>query len=182
MSGTAHDDVPVRADRAVSAGLLRACMSRFATGVTVVTYQGPDGPRGCTMNSFTSVSADPPLVLVSVARTARAHDALIEAPFCVNVLGAEQQDQALLFAGAPTVAAPRWHPVGEQADEAAVPRLAHPLAWVRCLPWSHHREGDHTLVVGRVVALGHRDGDALAYAWSRFTSVREARLGVEYLL
>jgi catechol 2,3-dioxygenase len=57
-----------------SPGALRACMSRFATGVTVVSYATDSGPRGATMNSFTSVSAEPPLVLVSVARRARCHD------------------------------------------------------------------------------------------------------------
>ena len=46
---------------------LRSCLGRFATGVVVVTFDGPDGPRGVTVNSFTSVSMEPPLVLVSVA-------------------------------------------------------------------------------------------------------------------
>jgi flavin reductase len=53
-----------------SPGELRTRMSRFATGVAVVTYATDTGPRGATMNSFTSVSASPPLVLISVARKA----------------------------------------------------------------------------------------------------------------
>ncbi|MFF7415389.1 flavin reductase family protein [Streptomyces lydicus] len=151
-------------------------MSRFATGVTVVTYAGDEGPRGATMNSFTSVSTAPPLVLVSVSRQARCHDQLLDRPFCVNILGAEQEPLAMRFAGAPTTAVPSWSP------HARVPRLANPLAWVECAPWRSYEGGDHTLVIGRVTALGHRDGDALTYVWSRFGTAAEAAEGLEHLL
>ncbi|WP_405784741.1 flavin reductase family protein [Streptomyces sp. NBC_01378] len=159
-----------------SPAALRACMARFATGVTVVTYAGEDGPRGATMNSFTSVSAKPPLVLVSVARRARCHDQLLDRPFCVNILGAEQEPLAWQFAGAREAAEPRW------ADGTSVPRLANPLAWVECEPWRTYDGGDHTLVLGRVTDLGHRDGDALTYAWSRFGAATESTDGFEYLI
>ncbi|MFD1662825.1 flavin reductase family protein [Streptomyces caeni] len=157
-------------------GALRACMSRFPTGVTVVTFDDDGAPRGATMNSFTSVSADPPLVLVSVARGARCHRRLTGRPFCVNILGAEQEPLARLFAGAGGPAEPRW------AAGARVPRLANPLAWVQCAPWRSYAAGDHTLVLGRVTDLGHRDGDALTYAWSRFGTAVEATEGVEHLI
>jgi flavin reductase (DIM6/NTAB) family NADH-FMN oxidoreductase RutF len=151
-------------------------MSRFATGVTVVTFQGDDGPRGATMNSFTSVSADPPLVLVSVAKRARSHDDLALRPFCVNILGAEQELLARLFAGAQGLLEPRWVP------GARVPRLANPLAWIECDPWRSYDGGDHTLVLGQVTDLGHRDGDALTYAWSRFGRAIECSEGIEHLI
>src|SRR3954452_19572876 len=96
---------------------LRSCLGRFATGVAVVTFEGGDGPRGITVNSFTSVSMEPPLVLVSVARRARSHDALKGRPFCVNVLGAEQEAIARQFAGTGAGDA-LW------VDDANVPRLA----------------------------------------------------------
>ena len=159
-----------------SPGARRACMSRFATGVTVVTYVGEDGPRGATMNSFTSVSADPAPVLVSVARRARCHDQLIDSSFCVNILGAEQEPLARLFAGAQGATEPRW------ATAARVPRLTNPLAWVECEPWQAYDGGDHTLLVGRVTDLGHRDGDALTYAWSRFGAAAESTDGIEHLI
>jgi flavin reductase len=159
-----------------SPGALRACMSRFATGVTVVTCNGDDGPRGATMNSFTSVSSDPPLVLISVARKAHCHSLLIDRPFCVNILGAEQEALARLFAGSRGATEPRWAPDGR------VPRLANPLAWVECEPWRSYDGGDHTLVLGRVIGLGHRDGDALTYAWSRFGTAVEATNGIEHLI
>src|SRR6266480_4013638 len=86
---------------------LRACLGRFVTGVSVVTFQGPDGRRGLTINSFSSVSMHPPLIMISIARTAQAHGALYDRPFCVNVLGAEQEHVARHFAGGGT-GTPRW--------------------------------------------------------------------------
>jgi flavin reductase len=166
--------LPATSD-APAPGALRACMSRFATGVTVVTFDGYDGPRGATMNSFTSVSAEPPLVLISVARRAHCHEHLLDRPFCVNILGAEQEPLARLFAGAPATVVPHWTP------HARVPRLANPLAWIECEPWGSYDGGDHTLVLGRVTDLGHREGDALTYAWSRFGVATEATEGIEHL-
>jgi flavin reductase len=150
-------------------------MSRFVTGVTVVSYATDDGPAGMTVNSFTSVSADPPLVLVSIARLSRRHGALTSRPFCVNVLGSEQLKLALAFTRPNVVAEPRW------AAEAVVPRLANPLAWLECMPWRCYDGGDHTLVLGQVTDFGHREGDALTYAWSRFGHAAEAAEGIEYL-
>ena len=80
---------------------LRSCLSRFVTGVAVVSYVVDDEPRGVTVNSFTSVSMDPPLILVSLARSAKAVDHLSAVPFTINVLKASQFDIALQFAGRP---------------------------------------------------------------------------------
>ena len=154
---------------------LRSCLGRFATGVAVVTFGADDGPRGFTVNSFTSVSMSPPLVLVSVARAARSHDALRGRGFCVNVLGAEQEPLARLFAGggAGTVT---W-----QEGELA-PRLAGVLAHLECRPWRDYDGGDHTLFLGEVESFDYRDGDALAYHSSRFTSIADLQLGIEDLI
>ena len=78
---------------------LRSCLSRFVTGVAVVSYLADGEPRGVTVNSFTSVSMDPPLILVSLARTAKAACHLSEVPFTINVLKASQFDIAMQFAG-----------------------------------------------------------------------------------
>jgi flavin reductase (DIM6/NTAB) family NADH-FMN oxidoreductase RutF len=80
---------------------LRSCLSRFVTGVAVVSYLADGEPRGVTVNSFTSVSMDPPLILVSLARTAKAACHLSEVPFTINVLKASQFDIAMQFAGRP---------------------------------------------------------------------------------
>jgi flavin reductase len=158
-----------------SALALRSCLSRFVTGVAVVTFDGPRGRSGLTVNSFTSISLNPPLVLVSVARGARSHDELPGRAFCVNVLGAEQEAIACLFADPPA---------GEHAwlDHPVAPRLAGSLAWLACQPWREYDGGDHTLFVGLVADFGHRDGDALGYANSRFTVFAEPTYGHEFLL
>lgn len=156
-------------------GSLRSCLGRFATGVAVVTFESGAGPRGFTVNSFTSVSMSPPLVLVSVARAARSHDGLRGRSFCVNVLGAEQEEIARLFAGAEAGTAV-WH------EGLIAPRLAGVLAYVECRPWRDYDGGDHTLFLGEVAGFDYRDGDALGYHSSRFTSITDVDLGIEDLI
>jgi flavin reductase (DIM6/NTAB) family NADH-FMN oxidoreductase RutF len=160
---------------AVAPRSLRSCLGRFATGVVVVTFEGPHGRSGITVNSFTSVSMEPPLVLVSVARRARSHDALSGRPFCVNVLGAEQEPIALQFAGAGRGDA-RW------IEDAAVPRLAGVLAHLECRPWRAYDGGDHTLFLGEVADFDYRDGAALGFHTSGFTAIVETQLGIEDLI
>jgi flavin reductase (DIM6/NTAB) family NADH-FMN oxidoreductase RutF len=157
-----------------SAGL-RSCLGRFATGVAVVSFEGPDGRAGLTVNSFTSASLEPPLVLVSVAKKARSHEMLRDRPFCVNVLGAEQEAIARNFAGGPE--APLTWIEGEHA-----PRIAAVLAHLECVPWRDYDGGDHTLFLGEVKDFDFRDGDALGYVTSRFRTIDDQQLGHEYLI
>ncbi len=155
---------------------LRSCLGRFATGVVVVTFDSEDGPRGITVNSFTSVSMDPPLVLVSVARRASAHHALFDRTFCVNVLAGDQEALARHFAGSRDVDV-AW------ARHDGVPRLPGVLAHLECRPWRTYDGGDHTLFIGEVVDYDYRDGDALAFHGSQFTRIADDdQLGIEYLL
>lgn len=155
----------------------RSCVSRFPTGVAVVTFDDPDGIRhGLTISSFTSVSLEPMLVLVSVARRARAHRALRQRPFCVNILGAEQGSLARHFAGEGTG--------GQVAFEAgqAAPRLAGCLAFLECRPWRSHPAGDHTIFIGEVVDFGLREGDPLAWAPGGYLPLADPVLGMEHLI
>lgn len=154
---------------------LRSCLGRFATGVVVVTFEGPAGRRGITVNSFTSVSMSPPLVLVSVGTRARSHDALAGRPFCVNILGAEQEALARSFAGGDETPV-AW------VEDVEVPRLRGVLAHLECRPWRRYDAGDHSLFLGEVVRFDYRDGDALAFHTSGFTRIVEAQFGVEELL
>lgn len=160
------------------AGALRSCLAQFATGVTVVTFDGDSGPRGLTVNAFASVSLAPPLVLVSVAKKANAHEQLVEKPFCVNVLSAEQETLARLFAGVLSRDLPRW----AEPCEHGVPRLEGALAFLECMPWRRYEGGDHSLFLGEVVHFGHRRGSALVYLSHRFTTISEPEFGVEYLI
>ncbi|MGH3265423.1 MAG: flavin reductase family protein [Trebonia sp.] len=134
----------------------RRALGHFVTGVTVVTYapEGVDEFRGTTVNSFTSVSLEPPLVLVSLGRQTRAAGALRPgSAYAVNVLTHGQRDLAMYFAGRP-VATTRvpWE------VRSGVPHLANCGAHFRCVARDVHDAGDHVLVVGLVEefqAYGH---------------------------
>src|SRR5580698_6728721 len=134
----------------------RRALGHFATGVTVVSYAPRDADefRGTTVNSFTSVSLDPPLVLVSLGRQTRAAAALRPGtPYAVNVLHHGQRDLAMHFAGRPQPGARvEWE------VRAGVPHLAGCGAHFRCVAQDVHGAGDHLLVVGLVgefQACGH---------------------------
>jgi flavin reductase (DIM6/NTAB) family NADH-FMN oxidoreductase RutF len=134
----------------------RRALGHFATGVTVVTYkpEGIDEFRGTTVNSFTSVSLDPPLILVSLGRQTRAAAALrVGSPFAVNVLHHGQRELAMYFAGRP-----KPDTRVEWEVRAGVPQLAGSGAHFRCVTRDVHGAGDHVLVVGLVEefqAYGH---------------------------
>ena len=134
----------------------RRALGHFATGVTVVTYQpeGIDEFRGTTVNSFTSVSLDPPLILVSLGRQTRSAAALqVGSQFAVNVLHQGQRDLAMHFAGRPQPGTDvEWE------VRAGVPHLAGSGAHFRCVAQDVHGAGDHVLVIGLVEefqAAGH---------------------------
>ena len=145
---------------------LRQCLSRFSTGVTVVSYEVDGEPRGATMNAFTSVSLDPPLILLSVARTARACDALEQTPFAVNILRANQRDVALQFAGRPQRgAALTW-----RRDTGRAPALAGTVAVLQCRPWARYDGGDHVLQLGEVIEARHEPGEPLLFVGGDFST------------
>lgn len=146
---------------------LRTCLARFVTGVTVVGYQVDGQVRGLTVNSFTSVSLDPPLVLVSVARSARATRHLGDVPFSVNVLRATQLEHALHFAGHRKEPAPSTWWVTE---DQLVPTLTGALVTLQCRPWRSYDGGDHLLHLGHVVqATVHEDGEPLLFDRGQFS-------------
>jgi flavin reductase len=161
-----------------SAHFLRGCLGRFATGVAVVTFAVPRGEyRGVTVNSFTSVSMDPPLILVALQRTIASHDPLRSQCFTVNVLGAEQREFAVHFSGKrrPSLLPP-W------VEGPLAPRLAGSLCYFECTPWAEYDGGDHTLFLGEVRHFDYRDGDALGFVNGQFTSIAQSIPGHEALL
>ncbi|WEK42381.1 MAG: alpha/beta fold hydrolase [Candidatus Sphingomonas colombiensis] len=128
---------------------LRDALGCFATGVTVVTAIAPDGtPIGLTANSFTSVSLDPPLLLVCIANGAGSAPALRVADrFCVNVLQIGQQPASNRFAGKgeDRFAATDW-----TGGENGAPVLAGSLSAFECTRHAVHEGGDHFILVGHV--------------------------------
>lgn len=128
---------------------LRDAMGCFATGVTIITAHAADGkPIGLTANSFTSVSLDPPLLLVCIANNAGSADTLRSAEhFAVNVLQIGQQPVSNLFAGKSEdrFAGTRW-----EVGEYGAPILPSSLGIFECKRHTLHEAGDHFLLVGQV--------------------------------
>lgn len=144
-----------------TARAFREALGRFATGVTVITIDGPAGPMGFTANSFSSLSIDPALVLWSVAKSAQRYPYFSEARhFVIHVLGA---DQAALIA--------RFHRTGtgfEGLDHVlnanGVPLVAGALARFECERHAAHDGGDHLIIVGRVLRVACQEGAPLVFS------------------
>jgi flavin reductase (DIM6/NTAB) family NADH-FMN oxidoreductase RutF len=146
---------------------LRDAFGCFATGVTIVTSQTDDGERlGFTANSFTSVSLDPPLLLVCPANGASALPGLRAAGrFAVNVLGPESQPVADRFAmrGVDRFAEAEW------LEWEGVPVLAGAKAAFACTLHADHDGGDHRIIVGLVRRFGLApETDSLLYLHGRY--------------
>ena len=135
----------------------RATLGRFAAGVTVVTVTVDGRDLGMTLSAFSSLSLNPPLVLVCVDRGATLHDLLAEgAVFGVNVLAAGQEALSRRFASGDP--GERFAGVGYTRGALGAPLLEGTLAWMECRVAARHAGGDHTIVVGAVAELGVRDG------------------------
>ncbi|WP_085524514.1 flavin reductase family protein [Tuberibacillus sp. Marseille-P3662] len=144
----------------------RNCMGRFATGVTVVTTETEGVTHGFTVNSFTSVSLDPPIVLVSVDKNAKALQAMKHNNFIANVLNENQRDTAMHFAGKPKEQLPfEWEETGLGA------RIKGSLAHIECVPWAEYDGGDHVLFLGEVKAFEYHPGQPLAFYCGQFSNV-----------
>ncbi len=152
----------------------RTAMRAWATGVAVLTLETEGDVRGITVNSFTSVSLHPPLILVCIARHARIHDALLRASrFCVNVLSRDQQDLADHFAGRGRDGTTR---LSHDVSRGATPVLRGCLAHLDCALVAAHAAGDHTIVVAAVEAVGAGDReDPLLFFGGRYESLAAAR-------
>lgn len=141
----------------------RKVMGNFPTGVTVVTSRSPDAsPCGMTANSVASVSLHPLLVLVCLDRAASTHGCLTEGgAFAISVLSSEDEDLAHRFAQG------RWRDrfKGIELREAVTgsPILERALAWMDCRVTEVYEGGDHSIVVGEVVACDVREGEPLVF-------------------
>ena len=129
---------------------LRDALGCFATGVTVVTCLDDDGrPVGLTANSFTSVSRDPPLLLVCIAKQAASAEAMIGAShFAVNVLQTGQQPASIRFANGHE---DRFGPNDWSPGEYGAPVLEKSLGVFECEVHAIHDGGDHHMLIGRVM-------------------------------
>ena len=150
---------------------LRAVLSQFATGITIVTGRDQDGcPRAITVNAFASVSLDPPLVLYCLGKSAFNFETFANAKaFAVNILNADQEGLSDRFAREAEDDLADLA-VGELAT--GCPILAESLGALDCQTEVIHEAGDHLIIVGRVVALRTpREADPLLYYRSRYLRV-----------
>lgn len=145
------DQPPIREYRSGhDSRTLRDALGCFATGVTVVTCLNSDGqPVGLTANSFTSVSLDPPLLLVCIAKSAASAQALTVAPhFAVNVLHTGQQPASIRFS---TRDEDRFGATPWSTGEAGAPILKDSLGVFECEAHAVHDGGDHHMLIGQVI-------------------------------
>jgi flavin reductase (DIM6/NTAB) family NADH-FMN oxidoreductase RutF len=158
---------------AVTGKELRKALGRFVSGVTVVTTSdGSSGEvHGMTANAFTSVSLDPPLVLVSIATKARMDAKIAEnGRYGVSILCREQEPVSLHFAGG--------EPCPDRVrfvERGGVPLLDGALVHLACRLYDSHPAGDHTLHVGRVEELWSQHGDPLVFFTGSFRALEIVR-------
>jgi flavin reductase (DIM6/NTAB) family NADH-FMN oxidoreductase RutF len=142
---------------------LRNAFGTFMTGVTVVTSHDAEGaPLGFTANSFTSVSLDPPLVLICLANSSQNYDALVSAGgFAVNILSEAQIEISNTFA---RPSKDRFAGIKWQNGPHGAPLLADVSAWFDCAMHKTVDAGDHVILIGEVKAFGTAPNPGLGYA------------------
>jgi flavin reductase (DIM6/NTAB) family NADH-FMN oxidoreductase RutF len=151
----------------------RKAMGCYATGVTVITGMSAAGkPVGMTVNSFNSVSLDPPLVLFSLDRKATHFaDFMAASCFAVNVLAETQQALSRTFS---TQGIDRWEGVKFERWETGSPILPDTLAAFDCVTEARHDGGDHIILIGRVLKLGYAgDGTPLLYYRGKYDKLTQ---------
>jgi flavin reductase (DIM6/NTAB) family NADH-FMN oxidoreductase RutF len=148
----------------------RRALGRFATGVCVVSAQGPKGPLGITINSFTSVSLDPALVLWCLDKRSLRFDVFSSLnEFSINILGAHQVEVARLFAGLED------RPVEPFFDGDRPPFIKQSPVIFQCRHQNRFEGGDHIILVGEVMAIKSDSADpsikALTYYQGQFGEI-----------
>ena len=158
----------------VDARQLRQALGAFPTGVCLVTTTTPEGKReGMTINSFASVSLDPPLLLWSNRDDTRSADAFLASrPFNLSVLTAGQRELAWHFA---KPAADKFERFADAFETGAngCARLLDSVATFECATYSRHQEGDHTIILGRVERFSRTDTPPLLFHSGQMGSLWE---------
>ena len=134
----------------ITADAFRHVLGHLPTGVTIVTAHGEDGPVGMSANSVTSVSLDPPLILLCPAKSSTTWPSIRTCGrFCVNVMASHQTGATLAFARR---GVDRFDGV-PHSPRSAGPGLDDAVAWIECELDAEHDAGDHTIVVARVLSI-----------------------------
>lgn len=145
----------------------RRVLGHFATGVTIVTTCDADArPSGLTVSAFSSLSLDPPLILVCIDHKSQTYPALRESGrFAINVLAHGQEALSRRFA---STQAGKFDGLTYHISDLKLPLLGAALAHIECVTVSTYIEGDHTIFVGRVERTSINDGEPLLYFRGRY--------------
>ena len=159
----------------ISRDEFRAALGRFASGVTVVTTKDKSGRlHGITVSAFSSVSLDPPLILVCIDKLAGSHQAFEEiSTFVVNILSEDQQHYSDLFA---SHLSDKFDGVDYLETSDGVPLLKNALVNMECRLVNSHANGDHTIFVGEIMKSYVTDGNPLIYFHGNYRKLKD-RLG-----
>jgi flavin reductase (DIM6/NTAB) family NADH-FMN oxidoreductase RutF len=143
---------PIEAQLSFNSQRFRRTLSKFVTGVVIATTCESDGKRvGLTVNSFTSLSLDPPLILFNVGKNASSIAAWRKAEyFAVNILNESQETISNRFARSNV---DKWESVTSSTGQIGVPTITNALAVLECKAYARYSGGDHEIIVGHVVAL-----------------------------
>lgn len=130
----------------------RRCMGHFATGITVVTTNlAENKPCGMTINSFASLSLEPPLILFSLDKNAHNHDNFTSCnKLVVNILNEDQKDISVAFAHPSSV---NWNKILYVEAKNGCPVIKGCLAYVECIIENIYQGGDHSIIIGRVTDM-----------------------------
>ena len=150
MTGSELPSEPQLANSTVDA--LRHVLGHYPTGVAVITAQTPDGPAGMSMNSFTSLSLEPPLVLFCPADSSRTWPLLRQAgKIAINVLSAGQEAVSRAFAAR---SADRFAGLAWTVGANGAPLLLDALGWLECSVQAEYPAGDHLVVIASIDRMG----------------------------
>ncbi|HWP65359.1 MAG TPA: flavin reductase family protein [Candidatus Limnocylindria bacterium] len=151
----------------IDAKELRRVMGHFATGVTIVTTRDDEGrPYGLTANAFTSLSLDPPLVLICIDRKAETFSHFYASRcFVVNLLTEAQEDLSNRFAKSGGF---KFEGVAYETNAMGVPVLDGTLGHIECTLTETHEAGDHVIHIGRVEHFAVRGGRPLLFYQGRY--------------
>ena len=149
----------------------RHVLGHFATGVTIVTTCDAEArPTGLTASAFCSVSLDPPLILICVDHKSQSYPHLRESGrFAINILSQEHEQLSRRFASSRL---DKFDGVPFKVGALDVPLIDAALAYLECRTVSAHVEGDHTIFVGRVEAVGAGEGEPLLYYRGKYHRLR----------
>lgn len=165
----------------IDAASFKNVMSRWASGVTIVTTIHEGQFKGTTVSSFTSVSLDPPLILICLAQKLYTHQLLQQSGvFAVNILKAEQVEWGKLFAGMYPEIEDRFADIDVHTAKTGSPLFREALGWLDCRIVHAYPAGDHTIFVAEVLAGGMGDDNTSAAPmvyhnrqWGRFSGSAE---------